>query len=42
MHRLEIIVTPSAEKDLQDIFDFIAKDNILKAVEMIDIFEKKI
>lgn len=41
MHRLEIIVTPSAEKDMQDIFDFIAKDNMSKAIEMIGIFEKK-
>ncbi len=37
----KIIVTPSAEEDMQNIFDFIAKDNISKAIEMIDIFEKK-
>lgn len=42
MHKLEIIVTPSAEDDMQKIFDFIAQDNISKAIEMIDIFEKKI
>ncbi len=41
MHKLEIIVTPSAEEDMQSIFDFIAQDNISKAIEMIDIFEKK-
>ncbi len=41
MHKLEIIVTPSAEEDMQNIFDFIAQDNISKAIEMIDIFEKK-
>ncbi len=41
MHKLEIIVTPSAEDDMQKIFDFIAQDNISKAIEMIDIFEKK-
>ena len=41
MHKLEIIVTPSAEEDMQNIFDFIARDNISKAIEMIDIFEKK-
>ncbi len=41
MHKLEIIVTPSAEKDMQNIFDFIAQDNISKAIEMINIFEKK-
>ena len=37
----KIIVTPSAEEDMQNIFDFIAKDNLSKAIEMIDIFEKK-
>lgn len=42
MHKLEIIVTPSAEEDMQNIFDFIAQDNISKAIEMIDIFEKKL
>ncbi len=41
MHKLEIIVTPSAEEDMQNIFDFIAQDNISKAIKMIDIFEKK-
>ena len=41
MHKLEIIVTPSAEEDMQNIFDFIAQDNINKALEMIDIFENK-
>ena len=41
MHKLEIIVTPSAEEDMQNIFDFIAQDNASKAIEMIDIFEKK-
>ncbi len=41
MHKLEVIITPSAEQDLQDIFDFIAMDNVSKAVEMIDIFEEK-
>lgn len=41
MHKLAIIVTPSAEDDMQKIFDFIAQDDISKAIEMIDIFEKK-
>lgn len=41
MHKLTIIVTPSAEEDMQNIFDFIARDNISKAIEMIDIFENK-
>lgn len=41
MHKLKIIVTPSAEEDMQNIFDFIAQDNVSKAIEMIDIFEKK-
>ena len=41
MHKLEIIVTPSAEIDLQNIFDYIAADNLSKAIEMIDIFEEK-
>lgn len=41
MHKLEIIVTPSAEKDLQNIFDYIALDNVNKAIEMVDIFEEK-
>jgi len=41
MHKLEVIVTPSAEVDLQNIFDYIAADNLNKAIEMIDIFEEK-
>lgn len=41
MHKLEIIVTPSAEVDLQNIFDYIAADNMNKAIEMIGIFEEK-
>ena len=42
MPDLEIIITPSAEKDMQDIFDFIAADNKIKALEIIDKFKKKI
>ena len=42
MPDLEIFITPSAEKDMQDIFDFIAADNKIKALEIIDKFEKKI
>ena len=38
---MEIIVTPSAESDIKEIFDYIALDNIKKAFEMIDKFEKK-
>ena len=41
MHRLEIIVTPIAETDIKEIFDYIALDNIKKAFEMIDKFEEK-
>ena len=36
-----IIVTNTAENDMRDIFDYIAKDNINKAVEMINKFEDK-
>ena len=42
MSNLEIIITSSAENDMQNIFDFIASDNITKAFEIIDEFEKKI
>ena len=42
MPNLKIIVTSSAEKDMQDIFDFIAADNVNKAMEIIDKFERKI
>ena len=42
MPNLEIIITSSAEKDMQNIFDFIASDNVTKALEIIDEFEKKI
>ena len=38
---MEIIVTPSAESDIKEIFDYIALDNIKKAFEMIDKFEEK-
>ena len=38
---LDIIVTDTAENDMRDIFDYIAKDNINKAIEMIDMFEDK-
>ena len=38
---LDIFVTNTAEKDMREIFDYIAKDNINKAIEMIDIFEDK-
>ncbi len=41
MRNLEVIVTPTAEKDIQNIFDFIAHDNINKALELINKFEKK-
>ncbi len=41
MSNLNIVVTLNAEIDMQNIFAFIAKDNILKATELIDIFEKK-
>lgn len=41
MHKLNIIVTSTAETDMQNIFEFIAQDNIEKALEMIDIFEEK-
>lgn len=41
MSDFRIIVTPSAEKDITDIFDYIAKDNKSKAIEMIDKFENK-
>ena len=42
MHKLDIIVTPLAEEDMRNIFDFIARDNVSKALEMVDIFEKKL
>ena len=41
MSKLNVIVTPTAETDMVDIFNFIARDNINKAIEMIDIFEEK-
>lgn len=41
MHRFEIIVTPSAESDIKEIFDYIALDNLKKAFEMLDKFEEK-
>ena len=41
MYKLDIIVTPAAENDMQNIFDYIARDNISKAIEILDIFEKK-
>lgn len=37
----KIIVTNSAEIDMQNIFDYIASDNINKAIEMINVFENK-
>lgn len=41
MLKMEIIVTPSAESDIKEIFDYIALHNIKKAFEMIDKFEEK-
>ena len=41
MPNLEVVVSQTAEHDMQEIFDFIAKDNVAKAYEMLDIFEKK-
>lgn len=41
MPNLRIIITPSAEKDMQDIFDYIADDNVNKALQILDKFEKK-
>ena len=41
MRNLEIIVTPTAEHDIQNIFDYIAQDNPFKAQELINKFEKK-
>ncbi len=41
MHDLNIVITHSAEYDMQKIFDYIARDNIAKAIELIDIFENK-
>lgn len=38
---LKIIVTATAETDMQEIFDFIAKDNVKYALKIIDEFEKK-
>ena len=38
---MKIIVTPSAESDIKEIFDYIALDNIKKAFEMIEKFEEK-
>ena len=38
---MEIIVTPSAESDIKEIFDYIALDNIKKAFEIIEKFEEK-
>ena len=42
MCKLEIIVTPSAESDIKEIFDYIAADNVKKAFELIDKFEKNL
>lgn len=42
MSNLNISITTVAELDLQNIFDYIAKDNRLKAVELIEIIEEKI
>lgn len=41
MSDFKIIVTPTAETDLKNIFDYIANDNVSKAIEMIDMFENK-
>lgn len=41
MPNYKITVLPSAETDMQNIFDYIAQDNKLKAFEIIDIFEDK-
>ncbi len=41
MSKLDVIITPTAEKDMQSIFDYIAQDNISKAIEIINTFEKK-
>lgn len=42
MPNYRIVVLPSAEVDMQEIFDYIAQDNKQKALEIIDIFEEKI
>lgn len=41
MCNLNIVVTTIAETDMQEIFDYIAQDNISKAIELINIFEEK-
>ncbi len=41
MSKLDVIITPTAEKDMQNIFDYIAQDNISKAIEIINSFEKR-
>lgn len=41
MPKLEIIVTPTAETDICSIFDYIAKDSILSANQLLNIFEDK-
>ena len=41
MRSLEITVTPAAEADMQNIFEYIAQDNIHKADEIIEKFEEK-
>ena len=41
MRKLEIIVTPSAESDMKEIFDYIALDNTKKALEIIHKFKEK-
>lgn len=37
MPNYRIVVLPSAEVDMQEIFDYIAQDNKQKALEIIDI-----
>lgn len=41
MCKLDVIITPTAELDLQSIFEYIAKDNLHKAEEMLNVFEDK-
>ena len=42
MPDFNIVIMPSAQNDMQEIFDFIAKDNLSKANEMLNLFERKI
>ena len=42
MCKLDVIITPTAELDLQSIFEYIAKDNPHKAEEMLNVFVQRI